>query len=84
MPDAATAVLTEPTSAASPAVSRDFRTARLIAVIAGVLGALFALATPFLPVNQTTAEVNWPQGGVLGNVEARGDGHGLPRTHDDS
>nr|WP_254206056.1 arabinosyltransferase domain-containing protein [Nocardia alni] len=39
-------------------------------MIAGLLGALFALATPFLPVNQTTAEVNWPQHGVLGNVEA--------------
>ncbi|MBU3060228.1 arabinosyltransferase domain-containing protein [Nocardia sp. NEAU-G5] len=70
MPDAATAVLTEPTSAGAPATSRDFRTARTIALIAGLLGALFALATPFLPVDQTTSEVNWPQGGVLGNVEA--------------
>ena len=50
--------------------SRDFSTARLIAVIAGVLGAIFAVATPFLPVSQTTAEVNWPQGGTIGNVEA--------------
>nr|WP_239003742.1 arabinosyltransferase domain-containing protein [Nocardia panacis] len=55
---------------APAATSRDFRTARLIALIAGVLGALFALATPFLPVTQTTAELNWPQGGTLGSVQA--------------
>ncbi|MGV9674513.1 arabinosyltransferase domain-containing protein [Nocardia sp. NPDC003482] len=70
MPDAATVVLTEPRAAASPATPRDFRTARLIALVAGLLGALCALATPFLPVQQTTAEVNWPQGGTIGNVEA--------------
>ncbi|WP_043646514.1 arabinosyltransferase domain-containing protein [Nocardia thailandica] len=69
MPDAATAVLTKPP--AQPAASaKDFRTARWIALIAGILGALFALATPFLPVTQTTAEVNWPQGGTVGNVQA--------------
>ncbi|WP_069162114.1 arabinosyltransferase domain-containing protein [Nocardia altamirensis] len=69
MPDAATAVLTKPPAApeASPA---DFRTARIVAFVAGVLGALFALATPFLPVSQTTAVLNWPQGGTLGNVQA--------------
>ncbi|WP_405179069.1 arabinosyltransferase domain-containing protein [Nocardia sp. NBC_01377] len=69
MPDAATAVLTKPTPA--PAVgSRDFRTARIIALVAGLIGALLALATPFLPVTQTTAVLNWPQGGTLGNVQA--------------
>ncbi|ATL64998.1 arabinosyltransferase domain-containing protein [Nocardia terpenica] len=70
MPDAATAVLTEPRPAAAAATPSDFRTARLIAIVAGLLGALFAIATPFLPVTQTTAEVNWPQGGTLGSVEA--------------
>ncbi len=70
MPDAATAVLTEPRPAAAAATPGDFRTARLIALVAGLLGALFAIATPFLPVQQTTAEVNWPQGGAIGNVEA--------------
>ncbi|MEV0296569.1 arabinosyltransferase domain-containing protein [Nocardia sp. NPDC050710] len=69
MPDAATAVLTKPTPA--PAVaSRDFRTARIIALVTGLIGALLALATPFLPVSQTTAVLNWPQGGTLGNVQA--------------
>ncbi|MFI6212489.1 arabinosyltransferase domain-containing protein [Nocardia brasiliensis] len=69
MPDAATAVLTKPPAApaASPA---DFRTARIIALVAGLLGALFAIATPFLPVTQTTAVLNWPQTTTLGNVQA--------------
>ncbi|MBF6129134.1 arabinosyltransferase domain-containing protein [Nocardia brasiliensis] len=69
MPDAATAVLTKPPAApaASPA---DFRTARIIALVAGLLGALFAIATPFLPVTQTTAVLNWPQSSTLGNVQA--------------
>ncbi|WP_040744410.1 arabinosyltransferase domain-containing protein [Nocardia transvalensis] len=70
MPDAATAVLTKPSPAPSTATPRDFRTARLVALIAGLLGALFALATPFLPVTQTTAAVNWPQGGTLGSVQS--------------
>nr|WP_232236323.1 arabinosyltransferase domain-containing protein [Nocardia sp. BMG51109] len=56
-----------PTPVATP---RDFRTARLVALITGVLGALFALATPFLPVNQTTAAVDWPQGGTVGSVQS--------------
>ena len=49
---------------------RNHRTARLIAIVAGVLGAVLAVATPLLPVNQTTAELNWPQDGVLGSVNA--------------
>ncbi|MGN2634839.1 arabinosyltransferase domain-containing protein [Nocardia takedensis] len=69
MPDAATAVLTKPTPA--PAVAaRDFRTARIIALVTGLIGALLALATPFLPVNQTAAVLNWPQGATLNNVQA--------------
>lgn len=31
---------------------------------------MFALATPFLPVTQTTAVLSWPQHGALGNVQA--------------
>ena len=69
MPDAATAVLTKPPAA--PAVApNDFRIARIVAILAGVLGALFALASPFLPVSQTTTVLNWPQDGKLGNVQA--------------
>lgn len=46
------------------------RTARTIAVLAGLLGTLLAIATPLLPVKQTTAELNWPQNGVLSSVQA--------------
>ncbi|MFI6870925.1 arabinosyltransferase domain-containing protein [Nocardia sp. NPDC050406] len=70
MPDA-TAVLTKPTPPETPTASaRDFRVAKLIAIVAGVLGALLALATPFLPVKQTTAVIDWPQNGTLNNIQA--------------
>ena len=52
------------------ATRANYRTARLVAVVAGLLGATCAILTPFLPVKQTTAELNWPQDGVLGNVTA--------------
>ena len=48
----------------------NYRFARLVAVVAGLLGALLAIATPVLPVNQTTAQLNWPQNGTFGSVEA--------------
>jgi arabinosyltransferase C len=46
------------------------RIARLVAAVAGLLGALLAIATPLLPVTQTTAELNWPQNGAFNSVEA--------------
>ena len=52
------------------ALGTNHRTARLVAIIAGLLGAALALATPFLPVKQTTAQLNWPQNGVLQSVNA--------------
>ena len=48
----------------------NHRTARLVAIVAGLLGAALALATPFLPVKQTTAQINWPQNGVLQSINA--------------
>lgn len=51
-------------------VGANHRTARLIAVVAGLLGAALAIATPLLPVKQTTAQLNWPQDGVLQSVNA--------------
>ncbi|MBU3751160.1 MAG: arabinosyltransferase, partial [Mycobacterium sp.] len=48
----------------------NYRTARLIALVAGLLGTALAILTPFLPVKQTTAELNWPQGPVLESVTA--------------
>ncbi|KAA0097811.1 arabinosyltransferase [Mycolicibacterium sp. P1-18] len=45
-------------------------TARLVAIVAGLLGSVLAIATPFLPVTQTTAQLNWPQNGVMQSVDA--------------
>ncbi|MET0898305.1 MAG: arabinosyltransferase domain-containing protein [Mycobacterium sp.] len=39
-------------------------------MVAGLLGFLFAVATPLLPVTQTTATLNWPQNGQMTNVTA--------------
>ncbi len=49
---------------------RNYRVARLVATVAGLLGALLAIVTPVLPVNQTTAQLNWPQNGTFESVEA--------------
>jgi arabinosyltransferase B len=48
----------------------DVRVARWVAMIAGLLGFVLAVATPLLPVTQTTATLNWPQHGELNNVTA--------------
>ena len=52
----------------NPAVSD--RMARLVAVLAGLAGALLCALTPLLPVNQTTATILWPQGGMVGDITA--------------
>ncbi|MEO3759950.1 arabinosyltransferase domain-containing protein [Mycobacterium sp. B14F4] len=52
------------------AAGTNHRTARLIAIVAGLLGAVLAIATPLLPVTQTIAQLNWPQNGVLASVDA--------------
>jgi arabinosyltransferase C len=48
----------------------NHRLARLVAAVAGLLGAVLAIATPLLPVNQTTAQLNWPQNGKFESVDA--------------
>src|ERR1700744_307970 len=48
----------------------NHRIARVVAVVAGLLGTLLAIATPLLPVEQTTAQLNWPQNGAFNSVEA--------------
>ncbi|QSE41503.1 arabinosyltransferase domain-containing protein [Rhodococcus erythropolis] len=72
MPDAVTA--SPQTSSSPPPAGQDarerFHRTRWVAIIAGLLGFVLALATPLLPVVQTTATVNWPQNGVIGDVEA--------------
>ncbi|AQA02877.1 arabinosyltransferase [Mycobacterium sp. MS1601] len=56
--------------ASSSVTGASYRTAKLVAVVTGLLGTLLAVATPFLPVNQTTAQLNWPQNGQLDSVTA--------------
>jgi arabinosyltransferase C len=48
----------------------NYRFARAVAIVAGLLGTLLAIATPLLPVNQTTARINWPQNSTFDSVEA--------------
>ena len=43
---------------------------RWVAVVSGLLGFVLSVLTPLLPVVQTTATLNWPQGGQLSNVTA--------------
>ncbi|WP_374229874.1 arabinosyltransferase domain-containing protein [Rhodococcus sp. F64268] len=57
-----------PVSDDSPASS--VRTARLIAVLTGLLGVVLAAAIPFLPVKQEAATIQWPQNDGLASVEA--------------
>ncbi|MBX7448583.1 arabinosyltransferase domain-containing protein [Mycolicibacterium sp. 3033] len=48
----------------------DVKVARWVATIAGLLGFVLAVATPLLPVTQTTATLNWPQQGRVDDVTA--------------
>ncbi|BBX99140.1 arabinosyltransferase EmbB [Mycobacterium lacus] len=43
---------------------------RWVATIAGLIGFVLSVATPLLPVVQTTATLNWPQNGRLNSVTA--------------
>src|SRR5437868_1005719 len=48
----------------------DVRVTRWVATIAGLIGFILSVATPLLPVVQTTATLNWPQNGQLNNLTA--------------
>lgn len=50
--------------------SDNIRVTRWVATIAGLIGFVLSVATPLLPVVQTTAMLNWPQNGQLNNVTA--------------
>ncbi|TWS23941.1 arabinosyltransferase [Tsukamurella sputi] len=43
---------------------------RIVAAVAGLIGFVLAILTPFLPVKETTTEVHWPQNGRVSNVDA--------------
>ncbi|OBG72032.1 MULTISPECIES: arabinosyltransferase domain-containing protein [unclassified Mycobacterium] len=61
------ATVTDPKTAAG---EPDVRVTRWVATIAGLIGFLLSIATPLLPVVQTTATLNWPQNGQLNSVTA--------------
>src|ERR1700742_1464109 len=44
------------------------RLARLVAIVAGIVGALLCAMVPLLPVTQTTAPILWPQGLKDGHI----------------
>ncbi len=48
----------------------DVKVTRWVATIAGLIGFVLSVATPLLPVVQTTATLNWPQNGQLNDVTA--------------
>ena len=50
--------------------SGDYRNAKLVALLAGLLGLVLALATPLLPIDQKTSELHWPQNDAVTNVTA--------------
>ncbi|WAC57827.1 arabinosyltransferase domain-containing protein [Gordonia sp. SL306] len=50
--------------------SLTVRRAKIVAIITGLLGLFMALATPLMPVQQTTAQINWPQDNTVGSVAA--------------
>jgi arabinosyltransferase B len=58
----------ETLSIAARAGGRDVTITRWVATVAGLLGFVLSVLTPLLPVVQTTATLNWPQDGRLGNV----------------
>ncbi|TQC43828.1 arabinosyltransferase [Rhodococcus sp. WS4] len=58
------------TSPQSSPRRQSVRSARLLAVIASVFGILLTLSLPFLPVEQDSATLTWPQNGNTGSVEA--------------
>ena len=61
----------EEQTATSAGGTRDgVRVTRWVATIAGLIGFLLSVATPLLPVVQTTAMLNWPQSGQLNSVTA--------------
>jgi arabinosyltransferase B len=49
---------------------QDVKLTRWVATIAGLIGFVLSVATPLLPVVQTTATLNWPQNGQLNSVTA--------------
>jgi len=50
--------------------AQQVKVTRWVAIVAGLIGFVLSVLTPLLPVVQTTATLNWPQGGQLSSVTA--------------
>ncbi|MGV9802644.1 arabinosyltransferase domain-containing protein, partial [Mycobacterium sp. NPDC003449] len=50
--------------------AKDVKTARWVAMVAGLIGFVCSVLTPLLPVVQTTATLNWPEQGQFNSVTA--------------
>ncbi|WP_132992776.1 arabinosyltransferase domain-containing protein [Gordonia zhaorongruii] len=50
--------------------ANGYRNAKLVAAVAGVLGFVMACLTPILPIDQKTADLQWPQNDAVTNVTA--------------
>src|SRR5437879_13235534 len=61
---------TPPTPTAPHDVAPNVQVTRWVATIAGLIGFVLSVATPLLPVVQTTATLAWPQQGELNSVTA--------------
>jgi arabinosyltransferase B len=61
---------TPPTPTAPHDVAPNVQVTRWVATIAGLIGFVLSVATPLLPVVQTTATLAWPQQGQLNSVTA--------------
>ena len=62
--------MTQTLAANARDAANDVRITRWVATIAGLVGFVLSVLTPLLPVEQTTATLNWPQAGQLNNVTA--------------
>ncbi len=69
--------MTQTLAANARDAAHDVKVTRWVATIAGLIGFVLSVLTPLLPVVQTTATLNWPQGaatsgtgGQLSNVTA--------------
>jgi len=51
-------------------MTQTIRTARIVAVVTGLLAFVLALSLPFLPVRQESTTLQWPQNDSLDSIEA--------------
>ncbi len=61
---------TAPPALPTPQRSSGPNRARIVAIVASILGIVLCGSVPFLPIEQDTAVVNWPQAGSTTSVEA--------------